>query len=234
MCGTPRPRWRRCVLAFLVNMTAFPLTSGLLPYVAREIYHIDQTGLGIPDRELRRRLAWSARSRSASPDGLIRPARMMMVFAVRVVRDAAGVRARAGRDAAGRAVLVLAGLAQSLSLVPMSVMLLHGAGAQFRGRVMGVRMLAIYGLPLGLMAAGALIDRFGLQGHRRPGIARRRLGADDGDRGALAGGAMAAGRGSQCALTARKMNEKSSKKRSLAVFRSFSIPMFHSEERDKE
>ena len=34
------------LLAFLVNMTAFPLTSGLLPYVAREIYHIDQPGLG--------------------------------------------------------------------------------------------------------------------------------------------------------------------------------------------
>ena len=33
-------------LAFLVNLTAYPLTSGLLPYVARDIYHVDQTGLG--------------------------------------------------------------------------------------------------------------------------------------------------------------------------------------------
>ena len=33
-------------LAFLVNMTAFPMTSGLLPYVAKDIYHMDQTGLG--------------------------------------------------------------------------------------------------------------------------------------------------------------------------------------------
>jgi hypothetical protein len=33
-------------LAFLVNMTAYPLTSGLLPYVAMDIYHVDQTGLG--------------------------------------------------------------------------------------------------------------------------------------------------------------------------------------------
>ena len=43
-------------LAFLVNLTAFPMTSGLLPYVARDIYHIDQTGLGI-DRQLRLRFA---------------------------------------------------------------------------------------------------------------------------------------------------------------------------------
>src|SRR3954467_3695046 len=33
-------------LAFLVNLTAFPLTSGLLPYVAKNIFHVDQTGLG--------------------------------------------------------------------------------------------------------------------------------------------------------------------------------------------
>ena len=61
----------------------------------------------------------------------------------------------------GRISLVLAGLAQSLCMTPMAVMLLHSAGARFRGRVMGVRMLAIYGLPLGLMAAGGLIERFG-------------------------------------------------------------------------
>lgn len=33
-------------LAFLVNLTAYPLSNGLLPYVAREIYQIDQIGLG--------------------------------------------------------------------------------------------------------------------------------------------------------------------------------------------
>ena len=33
-------------LAFLVNLTAYPLTSGLLPYVAMDIYHVEQTGLG--------------------------------------------------------------------------------------------------------------------------------------------------------------------------------------------
>ena len=60
----------------------------------------------------------------------------------------------------GSVTLIVAGLAQSLCLVPMSAMLLHGAGV-FRGRVMGLRMLAIYGLPLGLLAAGAMIDLIG-------------------------------------------------------------------------
>jgi hypothetical protein len=61
----------------------------------------------------------------------------------------------------GRIALVLAGIAQSLSLVPMSVLLLHSAGERFRGRVMGARTLAIYGVPPGLLAAGALIDWIG-------------------------------------------------------------------------
>jgi hypothetical protein len=55
-------------LALLVNLTAFPLTSGLLPYVARSVYHIDETGLGT----LVASFGWarsSARSSSASPDG---------------------------------------------------------------------------------------------------------------------------------------------------------------------
>ena len=43
----------------------------------------------------------------------------------------------------------------------MAVMLLHSAGAKFRGRVMGVRMLAIYGMPIGLLGAGWLIERIG-------------------------------------------------------------------------
>ena len=34
------------LVAFLVNLTAYPLSSGLLPYVARDIYHVNQTWLG--------------------------------------------------------------------------------------------------------------------------------------------------------------------------------------------
>lgn len=146
-------------LAFLVNMTAFPLTLGLLPYVAREIYHVDQTGLGslvasFAIGALIGSIAIGFAGRS------IRPARMMIIYAcVWYVMLLAFIHVPG--ITGGRLTLVLAGFAQSLSMVPMAVMLLHGAGARFRGRVMGVRMLAIYGLPLGLLAAGGLIERFG-------------------------------------------------------------------------
>jgi MFS family permease len=146
-------------LAFLVNMTAFPLTLGLLPYVAREIYHVGQTGLG----SLVASFAIGALVGSIGISILghsIRAGRMMIVFAI-VWYGMLLVFVHVPGIAGGRLSLVLAGFAQSLSMVPMAVMLLHGAGARFRGRVMGVRMLAIYGLPLGLLAAGGLIERFG-------------------------------------------------------------------------
>ena len=41
------PRMRAAVwIAFLANLTAYPLSNGLLPYIAREIYGTNQTGLG--------------------------------------------------------------------------------------------------------------------------------------------------------------------------------------------
>src|SRR5919107_1408383 len=33
-------------VAFLVNLTAYPFTGSLLPYIARNVHHTDQTGLG--------------------------------------------------------------------------------------------------------------------------------------------------------------------------------------------
>lgn len=146
-------------LAFLVNLTAFPLTLGLLPYVARTIYHVDQTGLGT----LTASFAFGALAGSIAisfAGKAIRPARMMLVFAVAwYVMLLAFVQIPG--IAGGRVALVLAGFMQSLSMTPMAVMLLHSAGAKFRGRIMGVRMMAVYGLPIGLLLAGWLIERIG-------------------------------------------------------------------------
>lgn len=145
-------------LAFLVNLTAFPMTSGLLPYVARDVYQMDQTGLGY----LIASFAFGALLGSILISIIgraIRPARMMVVFAIAWYAMLL-VFVRMRDPTSGSLTLMCAGLAQSLSLVPMSALLLHGAGA-YRGRVMGMRMLAIYGLPIGLLGAGALIDRIG-------------------------------------------------------------------------
>ena len=146
-------------LAFLLNLTAFPLLNGLLPYVVKEIYHADQTVLGY--------MAAGAASGALLGSitlsrfgGAIRPARMVIVGCI-LWYSMLLVFSQLPHPAGGFMFLMLAGLAQSLSQVPMAVILLRNSDTRFRGRVMGIRMLAIYGNVPGLLIAGPLIGRFG-------------------------------------------------------------------------
>jgi Na+/melibiose symporter-like transporter len=146
-------------LAFLLNVTAFPIFNGLLPYVAREIYGTDQTGLGY----MVAGAAFGALSGSillSRFGGSIRPGRTMVIGGL-VWYALLLVFANVPWHTAGILVLIVAGFAQSLSQVPMSAILLRTSHEQFRGRVMGIRMLAIYGNLPGLLLAGPLITRFG-------------------------------------------------------------------------
>jgi len=153
----PGMRAALCV-AFLANLTAFPLTNGLLPYVARNIFHTDQTGLGYL-------------SASFAVGSLIGSITLSMAGGVRIARLLIGatlawyamllVFVELRTMPVAMACLVLAGIAQSMSMISAAVMLMRNASAHLRGRVMGVRMMVIYGLPLGLLAAGSLIDLIG-------------------------------------------------------------------------
>jgi hypothetical protein len=146
-------------LAFLVNLTAYPVSSGILPYVARNIYLVDATGLG-----------WLAASFAFGSlvgsiitvvtGGPRRPERSMLIYTA-LWYLALFAFGNLKSFNAGLPALLLAGFVQSVAMIAMTANLLSASDERFRGRVMGVRTLAIYGMPLGLMAAGALIERIG-------------------------------------------------------------------------
>jgi predicted MFS family arabinose efflux permease len=146
-------------LAALVNLTAFPLTMGLMPYTAKEVFHLDQRGLGwlvasFACGALIGSLALSAWGRR------LPQARVMLAASLAWYLCLGGFVLATSLQVA-LVTLLLAGIAQSLSMVTLSIILLRTTEERFRGRIMGVRMLAIYTLPLGLMAAGALIPVWG-------------------------------------------------------------------------
>ena len=147
------------LLACLVNMTAFPLLTQLMPYVAREIYKTDQTGLGY----LVASFAAGALSGSLLMTRIgarVRVGRAMLIYcAAWYVGILFFARMPTYRSAC--AMLVVIGCVQSLGMISMSTMILRSTGAEFRARVMGIRMLAIYSLPIGLLLAGQLIPRVG-------------------------------------------------------------------------
>jgi hypothetical protein len=146
-------------LAFLVNLLAFPVSLGLLPYVAKNMYLTDQTGLGW----LGASFAFGGLVGSvvlSSHRFAFRAAQTMVLagavwFAVDVLF------AFSTHLGVGMALLCLAGLAQSLSMTPLAAVMLRATEPAYRGRVMGMRMLAIWGLPLGLLLSGPLIGRWG-------------------------------------------------------------------------
>ena len=147
------------LLAFLINLTAYPISMGLLPYVAKEIYALDQNGLG----HLVAGYAFGALLGSIAMillGGLRRPGRVMVV-GIMVWYLALLVFAVTEVKWSGFAVLLIIGGLQSLAMIAMSVTLLSITPEHFRGRIMGVRMLAVYGLPLGLLAAGGLVELSG-------------------------------------------------------------------------
>jgi hypothetical protein len=146
-----------CV-AFLANLTAFPFTGGLLPYIAREIFQTDQTGLGYLSASFA--VGSLIGSITLSLVGGLRIARLL-ICATLAWYTLLLVFVEIRTMPVAMACLVLAGIAQSMSMISAAVILMRTASAHLRGRVMGVRMMVIYGLPLGLLAAGSLIDIIG-------------------------------------------------------------------------
>jgi hypothetical protein len=61
----------------------------------------------------------------------------------------------------GLALLFAIGFVQSFCLTPLAAVMLRASSEAMRSRVMGIRMLAIWGLPLGLVAAGPIIAGLG-------------------------------------------------------------------------
>ena len=145
-------------VAFLANLTAYPLSNGLLPYIAKAVYGTNQTGLGYLSASFA--IGSLAGSIALSLIRDLRVARLMIgATVVWYVTLLVFVQMQTVPTAI--VCLMVAGFSQSLAMISIAVILMRTASESFRGRVMGVRMMVIYGLPLGLLAAGSLIDEIG-------------------------------------------------------------------------
>ena len=144
------------ILAFLVNLFAFPLSHGLLPVMARDVFSLDELGLA----RLVVAYALGAMVGSILTALVFRttdPKKLMLVnilaWVVLLIFFA-----QVNHLSVALGVLILVGATQSLSMTSMSVFLIQIAKLEFRGRVLGVRMLVVYGLPL---VGGWLIEVLG-------------------------------------------------------------------------
>lgn len=147
------------IMAFLINLAAFPLTHGLVAVFARDVLGTGPMGLAA--------LLWANSAGAflgslglASRRRLSRPGRFLVVSVLSWLL-AMLVFSQSPMIEVSLVVLVIAGAAQSFSIVTLDTLLLHVIPFELRGRVMGVRSMAVYGLPVGLLASGALADTLG-------------------------------------------------------------------------
>ena len=147
------------ILAFFVNFTAYPATNGLLPYAARDVYQVGATGLGHLVAAFATGafigsllLIWTGGPRRIARFMLIS---LMLWYASLIVF------AQLTDKTYAALFLIIIGIVQGMGMISMSVTLLNMVSPEFRGRILGVRMLAVYGLPLGLLIAGAVMELVG-------------------------------------------------------------------------
>lgn len=151
------PRIRALLwIAFLVNLSGLCVTGGLLPIVARDVYGLNELGLGV----LVATFAGGALVGSlliATVMGRLKPDMIMLWSTVLwhlILLGFAFVRSASF----GVPLLGIIGLLSSFVMVPLATTLIAATNVAYRGRVMGLRQLAVVGLPLGLLVAGGLIE----------------------------------------------------------------------------
>ena len=144
------------VVAFIVNLTAFPLNNTLLAVIARQVMEIDAAGLG-----------WLMGTYSA---GALLGSLIIGYFST---MEKAGKAMIIGSILWHIGILIMAymqwffislpvlffiGISQSFAMVTMAMMLLKYTSEEMRGRVLGLRQLAVYGLPVGVLISGFIAE----------------------------------------------------------------------------
>lgn len=147
------------VMAALANLLAFPLAHAFMPVFARDVLNVGAGGLGF----LTAAIGAGALAGSLSVawlGGERREASLVRVSFVAWPLVMLGF-AFSSQYHLSLALLLGVGVAEAISMVSSTTLLLRSVSDEMRGRVMGVRGLAVATLPFGNLLAGALIGRLG-------------------------------------------------------------------------
>lgn len=154
--------WATLLLAVIANLTGWPFHTSLMPIFARDVLGTDAAGLGV---------LLSAFGIGALIGSVALASVRNLRFAGRLLL-AAGVIwhlsmvafAASSSLPLSLGILVVTGMAFSATQVLMLTVLLRTAPPEYRGRVMGLRVLAIYAYSFGSMGSGAMAGLWGAPG----------------------------------------------------------------------
>jgi predicted MFS family arabinose efflux permease len=151
--------WAALVVAAIINLTGFPFHTSLMPIFARDVLGTGSTGLGI---------LMSAFGIGALVGSLIlasvpnlKNAGRLLIGAVVIWHLSMVVFSMSTSFYVSLAILLLTGMAFSWTLVLILTVLMRTTLPEFRGRIMGLRVLAIYAHTFGSINSGAIASALG-------------------------------------------------------------------------
>ena len=151
--------WAVLVLAVIINFTGWPLHTNLMPIFARDVLGTDSTGLGI----LLSAFGIGALLGSmtfASMRNLTSPGKLLIISVIGWHVSIAVFGISTGFYLSVF-LLVVTGFAFSSTQVMILTLLLRTTLPEFRGRVVGLRTLAIYAYTFGSANSGAMAGALG-------------------------------------------------------------------------
>ncbi|HIC49433.1 MAG TPA: MFS transporter, partial [Dehalococcoidia bacterium] len=149
------------VMAVIINLTAFPLYFSLAAVVVKQVFQTSSESLGIILGTYSLGAAIGSISLSS---GLIRiRGGMLIICGSAIWHTSAALVSLAPSISVSLPIFLSAGIGQSMCVIMISTMILNLTPANLRGRIMGLRQLAVGGLPLGLLLSGAITELAGAQ-----------------------------------------------------------------------
>lgn len=151
--------WAGLLVAVIINLTGFPLHTTLMPIFARDVLGTDARGLGL----LMSAFGVGALIGSVglASVGNLRHTGKLLIFTVIIWHASMVAFSASNTFVISLAILVVTGMAFSSTLVLILTVLLRTARPEFRGRIMGLRVLAIYAHTFGSLNSGTMAGLFG-------------------------------------------------------------------------
>lgn len=151
--------WTSLTLAGLVNLVGLPLQSTLLTIFAREVFSVGATGLGGLGAVAG--IGALLGSFAMIKISTLQRAGQMMVWGTFAWSLLVLIFALIPNYEIALGALILVGVLQTVSLTNMTIMLLNTSSPDMRGRIMGLRSLAVAPHFFGGLLAGAIAEHFG-------------------------------------------------------------------------
>jgi MFS family permease len=150
--------WAALVIAVIINLTGFPFHGTLVPIFARDVLGLDAAGLGILISAFGIGAVAGSMFLSLFPN--LKYVGKLLFLSVVVWHGSMAAFGASTSFPVSLAILVLTGFAFSSTLVLIMIPIWRTALPEYRGRIIGLRVLAIYASAFGSLSSGGIAGAF--------------------------------------------------------------------------